>query len=123
MFSAAVFLEGVATAINFAGSGGVSALEMMFLVDLRRSVTDGGFVTKLSALIRAELGSLLGHNLVCFLATGLLSSSLFVLVSSSYETFKLTLRGSLFCQFGFGFGLTLDLVLYGVSTDVSHSIF
>ena len=79
-----------------AGSGAVSGLGVMFLADLRRGVTDGGFVTKLSALIRAELGSFFGRSLVCFLATGLLSSSLLGLPSCSYDTFKLTLRGSLF---------------------------
>ena len=63
---------------------------------------------KLSALIRAELGSFFGRSLVCFLATGLLSSSPLGLPSCSYDTFKLTLRGSLFWRSGFGF--TLDLV-------------
>ena len=42
-----------------AGSGVASGLGAVFLADLQRGVTGGGFVTKLSALIRAELGSFL----------------------------------------------------------------
>ena len=55
VFSVIVFLGGVATApelVGFgAGSGVASGLGTMFLVDLQRGVTDGGFVMKLSALI------------------------------------------------------------------------
>ena len=112
VFSVVVFPGGVLTALDLvgfgAGSGEASGLGVMFLADLQRGVTDGGFVMKLSVLIRAELGSFLGRSLVWFLVTGLLSSSLFALLSSSYDTFKLALRGSLFWQSGFGF--TLDLV-------------
>ena len=48
-------------------------------------------MTKLSALMQAELGSLFGLNLLCFLATGLLSSSLLAVPSDSYEMFRLAL--------------------------------
>ena len=90
--SVVVFTGGVLAAGGFgAGSGAASNLAVMFLADLRRGVTDGGFVTKLSALIQAELGSFFGRSLVHFLVTGLLSSSLFALSSCSYDTFKLTL--------------------------------
>ena len=96
-----VFLDREACVVVFGGTGGVSGLGVMLLVDLLKGITGGGFVTKLSALMRPEL--------VRFLATGLLSSSLLTLSSNLYETFRLTLRGSLFLRSGLG--LTLDFVL------------
>ena len=47
-------------------AGLASGLGAMFLADLRRGVTGGGFVTKLSALIRAELSSLFGRSFMHF---------------------------------------------------------
>ena len=55
-----------------AGSGVACGLGAMFLADRRRGVTGGGFVTKLSTLIRAELGSFFGCSFVRFLVMGLL---------------------------------------------------
>ena len=109
-----LFGHGVCAAGGFGAGSGVAAglasgLGAMFLADLRRGVTGGGFVTKLSALIRAELSSLFGHSFMHFLATGLLLSSLLRFPSCSYDTFELTLRGSLLSRFVFG--LMLDLVL------------
>ena len=49
-----------------AGFGAVSGLGVMFLANLLKGVTDGGFVTKLSALIQAELSSFFGCSLVHF---------------------------------------------------------
>ena len=110
----ALFRHGVFAAGGFGAGSGVAAglasgLGKMFLADLRRGVTGGGFVTKLSTLIHAELSSLFGRIFMRFLDTGLLSSSLLRFPSCSYDTFELTLQGSqLLC---FVFGLTLDLVL------------
>ena len=61
--SVVLFRRGVFAAGGFgAGSGMALGLGAMFLADLRRGVIGGGFMTKLSALIRAELGSFFGRS-------------------------------------------------------------
>ena len=109
LFGRGVFAAGGFGAGSGVASGLASGLGAMFLADLQRGVTGGGFVTKLSTLIRAELGSFLGHSFVRFLATGLLSSSLLGFPSCSYDTFELTLQGSLLLHFVFCFMLDLFL--------------
>ena len=108
LFGSGVFAAGGFGAGSGVASGLASCLGAMFLADLQRGVTGGGFMTKLSALIQAELSSFFGHSLVHFLATGLLSSSLLGFPSCSYDTFELTLQVSLLLRFVFGF--MLDLV-------------
>ena len=76
-----LFSHGVFAARGFGAGSGVAAglasdLGAVFLADRQRGVTGGGFMTKLSSLICAELGSLFGHSFMYFLDTGLLSSSL-----------------------------------------------
>ena len=77
-----LFLDGGVSTVGFGDFGGVSDVSLMFLVDLLKGITGGGFAVNLSALIRAELGSRFGLMLLHFLATGLLSSSLLTLSSS-----------------------------------------
>ena len=82
-----LFAEGVDAAGMFrfctlVGFDVLLGLGLMFLADLRKGITGGGLVTKLSALIWLELGSLFGHSLLRFFAAGLLSSSLLALFIS-----------------------------------------
>ena len=91
LFGCGVFAAGGFVAGSGVAAGLASGLGTMFLADLQRGVTGGRFMTKLSALICAELGSLFGRIFMRFLDTGLLSSSLLRFPSCSYDTFELTL--------------------------------
>ena len=91
-----VLSSGSTSFFGVSGFGGHSDVGLIFLVDLHSGMLGGGFVVKVSALMRAELGSCLGWMFFRFLAAGLLSSSLLTLSPNSYETFKLTLCGSQF---------------------------
>ena len=91
LFGCGVFADGGFGAGSGVAAGLASGLGTMFLADLQRGVTGGGFVTKLSASICAELSSLFGCIFMCFLDTGLLSSSLLRFPSCSYDMFELAL--------------------------------
>ena len=73
---------GVVMSLALVDFDSLLGLELMFLGDLRRGIMGGGFVTKLSALILVELGSLFGRNFIRLFVVGLLLSSLLTLVIS-----------------------------------------
>ena len=110
LYSVVLFGRGVFAAGGFGvGSGVASGLGAMFLADLQRGVTGGDFVTKLSALIRAELGSFFGRSLVHFWLRG--SCHLHCLGSLLAHMIHLSLHCKVVCYYGLF--LVSCLILFG----------